>query len=106
MKQKQSVGKKRDSLMQFGDELKQAADSEEETKSQPSKSLYLEETKTPKTPKVHNANLEMALASIGDEDPNREYKAKMVMMLEMEKLRLVTQCLKAGMQEPEVDRIL
>ena len=30
----------------------------------------------------------------------------MVMMLEMEKLRLVTQCLRAGMKEEEVDRIL
>lgn len=39
-------------------------------------------------------------------EEHKEYQAKMVMMLEMEKLRLITQCCRAGLEEQEVDRIL
>lgn len=49
---------------------------------------------------------DVELVSEDDEDPNQEYKSKINMMLEMEKLRLVTLCCRAGMEEQEVDRIL
>ena len=46
------------------------------------------------------------MQQVDEEDPNKEYKEKINMTLEMEKLRLVTLCCRAGMEEAEVDRIL
>lgn len=48
----------------------------------------------------------MSQEKVKESDPNREYKSKMLMMIEMERQRLLMQCCKAGMEEKEVDRIL